>query len=228
LKTCSKCGQDHPRCQAHRQRTDPPVPCMKYPIAGGRVCSKHGGNTRAAREKAAERVFEQNERAQAVEPLARFQPKREIHPATALIDLVQYQAGVVEYWRGRVEQINEEDLTYGMAEQTDSEGPFGPSSQQKFVTAANIVYKLLREAQRDLADYASMALKAGVQERQIRLAEEQGSAFARAQRAILASMWEVVVRAKLTDSARAELEDAWNQAIGIVVPRELLALSSGS
>ena len=50
---------------------------------------------------------------------------------------------------------------------------------------APVAYRMLTDAQDRLAKYAAAALKAGVQERQIKLAEDQGMLVAQVIRAIL-------------------------------------------
>lgn len=211
---CSKCSKDHPRCDAHRAGA-PDEPCMKYPRKGANVCSFHGGNSPQARAKAEERVEEDRLRREAEREVRRFVPNLETDPLTAIIELVQYQSGIVAYFRRKVEDLEtEQELIWGVVEEIegdDQNGPFGRSVER---AGAHTYYKLLREAQHDLADYASAALRAGFEERQVRLAERQGDLLVAVIRGVLEAL-------NLTKEQR--------ELVPVVVPQQLrLARSSAS
>lgn len=186
--SCSKCQKAHPKCDAHRSGA-PDEPCMKYPKKGSNVCSAHGGNAAQVRAKAAERVEEERLRREAEREVKRFIPNLEADPLSAILDLVQYQSGVVSYWRAKVEAIeSEQELIWGTVEEIegdDSNGPFGRTVSR---AGANVSYRLLREAQHDLADYASAALRAGFEERSIKLAERQGELLVSVIRGVLTAL----------------------------------------
>lgn len=202
---CPTCRQTHPRgCRAHKKTARGGGPCLNAPIPGGTTCRWHGGNSPQAQAKAAERRIE----AQAREDVARFAARTDLHPAEALLELVHHQAGIVAYWRSRVDQVEEEHLTWGTTRIKEGGDDRGTTQEAK----PHIAYVLLREAQRDLADYATAALKAGVEERRVQLAERQGSLVADVIRRIL---------------DRLDLSEAQRVLVGEVVPAELRALGGG-
>lgn len=169
--TCDRCDTEHNPscCQGHSSRTG--KQCGKRPVKGGTKCATHGlakgtPGRAAADARVAERELEEQARA----AVMRFNARRDIHPAEALIDLVQYQAGIVEYWRGEVELVDRDALTWGITREKDDGTDKGTTHEAK----PNVVYSMLREASRDLAEYCKAALAAGVSERLVQVAEQQG------------------------------------------------------
>src|SRR4249920_3483306 len=118
-------------------------------------CRLHGGNTASHRANAV--------KVEGAREVARLGGRKDIHPAAALLELVQYGAVTVEYWRGVVAALPEDDLTWGVTEEVDSSGGEGGGfSSTKREAKPHIALVLLRAAEQDLAAYASAALKAGV------------------------------------------------------------------
>ena len=166
------------RCTATSKQTG--KRCGAWAIPGGTVCKWHGGNAPNAKKAAAQRLQEDQARTDA----ARFAARTDIHPADALLELVHYQAGIVDYWRGRVEDVNDADLEWGVTREKTGGDDAGTTSE----AAPHIAYRLLTEAQDKLAAYAAAALKAGVDERRVRLAEQQGALVAQVIRGVLAAL----------------------------------------
>lgn len=198
---CTRCGKPHPGCTAHSKRHG--GPCGKQPIKGSTVCYLHGGSARQVKAAAADRIAHATATAEA----ARFAARTDIHPAEALIELVHYQAGIVTYWRTRVEDVTDQDLTWGTTKTKTGGDDHGTTQEAK----PHIAYTLLVEAQDKLATYAAAALKAGVDERRVRLAETQGAAVAHAIRAILDAL-------NLTPDQQA--------LVPTIVPAQLRALTA--
>lgn len=216
--TCRKCGQVHERCAAHVAGR----PCRRAPNEFLGVCNTHGGASRMARRK----QHEMGQRQELAAAARRFALRKDIDPASALLDLVHYQAGVVEFWREQVEKVPEDQLTWGVLKKVDKTGGLWDELTQTEGASVDLTYQLLREAQQDLASYASAAVKAGIDERRVRIVEQQGEVFGQAQRAILTAMLEETV--KLLRSAGVDdetvmvtLRKGWQAAQGVVVPREL-------
>ena len=70
---------------------------------------------------------------------------------------------------------------------------FADAHALQVLTGAAVAYKLMVDAQDRLARYAASALKAGIEERRVRLAESQGAQLAGVVQAVLAGMLAAVV-----------------------------------
>ena len=127
------------------------------------ACRKHGGSTRNHARFA--------EVEQARRDVALWGGRRDIHPADALLELVQTKAAEVAYWRFRVAEIAEEDLTYGVTKVKTGGDDYGTTEEAK----PHIALTLLHKAEADLAAYAAASLKAGVDEARVRIAESQAA-----------------------------------------------------
>ena len=227
---CPTCGQTHPRgCQAHKKAARGGGPCLATPVPGGTVCKWHGGNSPRAQAAATQRLAT----LAAAEQVARLGLRVDIHPADALIDLVHWTAGEVAYWRAKTVEIADADgpdaLTWGTTRVKEGGDDRGTTQEAK----PHIYLVMLRDASDRLAQYAAAALKAGVEERRVRLAEKQGDLIATMQRAILDRMFAAVVellRANGIDDEKiiAALQRGWADAMGIVVPEELRRLIEGN
>ena len=198
-------------CKARKTNGEP---CRASAIKGGTVCRFHGGSTQWAKRKAAERIAQAKVEEEARKKAALFGARRDIEPSAALLELVQWTAGEVEFWRDRVRSVAEERgadaLTWG-----ETKAEFGTDKGQPLdvrveEATAHIYYKMLYAAQDRLAQYAAAALRAGVEERRVRLAEQQGDLVATAIRRILGAL-----------GLSAEQE----ALVATVVPRELRAIS---
>ena len=181
--------------------------CRRAASSGQVVCAIHGGKAPQAIKARDTRARENEARADA----ARFAARTDIHPAEALLELVHYQAGIVTYWRSRVEDVTEDDLVWGVTKHEDGFGPEGPIDKKTKEAVPHVAYRLLVEAQDKLAAYAAAALKAGVDERRVRLAEGQGALVAQVIRGILAAL---------------NLTPEQLELVPVVVPAQLRLLTS--
>lgn len=216
--TCPKCGQPHDRCAGHNRRG---LPCGQWPLADQRVCGLHGGRSPRALA-AAERRGREREARQAV---ALFAARRDIDPSEALLELVRWTAGEVDYWRERVRLLGDDELTWGVTRVKDGGDDRGTTEEAK----PHIAYVMYAEAAKRLESHAVAALRAGVEERRVRVAEGQGQAFAGAQRAILDGLWAVLSAVlEAYPEALATATEAWQRAVMEVVPRELRALAAAA
>lgn len=168
-------GTPGPTCGA---RTRGGGTCKKPPLDGTTRCRLHGGASPQAQAVAAQRIAER-------ELLFLGIPVTEIHPAEAIVQLVHYQAAIVNYWRTKVADLDEADLTWGRTSEVEKGSGEFPGTDTTREAKPNIAYAMLDQAQVRLADYATAALKAGVEERRVRLAESQGQLVAAAIRQIL-------------------------------------------
>jgi hypothetical protein len=125
-----------------------------------------------------------------------------------LIELVQWKAGEVDYWRQRCRQLEEADLTWGVVRRKEGGEDHGTTYEAR----PNVAYGMLRDAERDLAAYCSAALKAGVDERRVRLAESTGLMLAGVIQRILGAL---------------SLSEVQLELVAVVVPAELRAIAAG-
>jgi hypothetical protein len=125
-------------------------------------CKLHGGSTPAHRTAAVA--------TQARRDVSLFGARIDIHPADALLELVQWTAGEVDYWRQRVRVLEEQELTWGVTRVKEGGDDRGTTEEAK----PNVAYVMLVDASNRLEKYSTAALKAGVDERRVRLAEQQG------------------------------------------------------
>jgi len=149
-------------------------------MKGGTVCASHGGKSPQAKAAAARRLAEQ----EAAKAVRLFAAPVDIDPARALVELVQWTAGEVAYWREQVRALaggNPEALTWGITREKEGGEDHGTTLEAK----PNVAYLMLTDAQDRLAKYAAAALKAGVEERRVKLAEDQGALVAQVIRSIL-------------------------------------------
>lgn len=198
------------KCTAHRSNGEP---CNNWSIKGAEVCRNHGGSAPRVKAAAARRTSE----AKAAEKMRLFAAPVDIDPANALLELVQWTAGEVRYWRAEVARIAEheaEKLTWSQTSHEDGTTPGEDGGYfDKDVTEAvpHVAYRMLTDAQDRLAKYAAAALRAGVEERRVRLAEDQGALVAQVIRRIL---------------DRLDLAEWQAELVTTVVPEELRALAA--
>lgn len=167
------------RCGAKKRDLNP---CHAPPIEGGTRCGNHGGKAKQVKAKAQERVIEANARG----ILGRINPDQpRENPVETLLNLIHGKTAEVSWLRGKVQALQDEDLVWGRTEHKEGVGPEGPINLDVFKSEQSIWWRLLREAENQLANWITMALKAGVDERRVRIVEAQGSLVAGAIKSIL-------------------------------------------
>lgn len=169
------------------------TPCGASPARGATRCRRHGGATRQAKNKAHER----NVRAQAETQLRTlgYQPDAEnVDPAEALLRLVSDKHREVAWLRLQVDAIQAGDpdepspLVWGVSGHEFGVGPDGPIDKTTETTDLNVYVKWLHTAEDQLARYATAALKAGVEQRQLDIREAEALVFVRAIHQILGAL----------------------------------------
>lgn len=204
-KQCDRCGAPHAadRCQAHSKSTG--QQCGNAPIRGASTCRMHGSSTPAARAKAAANVARE-EAERAVQTLGL---PREIDPGRALLEEVWRTAGAVAWLEAKVRELGEHDLVWGMTKQKDGGDDRGTTYEAK----PSIWYELWIRERRHLLEVCDKTLRAGVEERQVRLAESFG-------KQILGLLDGVLGDLGLTPDQQ--------QLARTVVPRHLRAIDGGA
>lgn len=222
--TCAKCGQPHttarggPACTGHISSGDRKgQPCSNPPLTGLDVCRYHGGAARHARAAGTRRKAEQDA-ARAVQTLGL---PLDVSPTEALLEEVRWTAGHVHWLRQRVQELGDRDwdpadvehephpLVWGTTKTKTGGDDYGTTQEAK----PSIWYVLYERERQHLVQVCAAALKAGVEERRVRLAEQQGDLVATAIRRILDALG-------LTPEQQA--------LVGTVVPRELRLIAGGA
>lgn len=197
--------------------------CRQWAMPGAKVCKFHGAALPAVKLNAernlqrakAEAEFRKN----ADDYMRVFGRRKQIHPAEALVELVQWTATEVEYWREKVNSLKEDELTWNLTHHQKGRGPQGPVDVKHYDAVMNIAYRMLRESSDRLASYSAAALKAGVDERRVALAENQGMVVVTALGRILDGMFNFATAAGLDPEVRSK----WDEVVSELVPRELRA-----
>jgi hypothetical protein len=205
---------DEKRCTAHlskNHKTDPGGRCPLPARAGQKVCGMHGGKAPRALKAAKDRIVEEKAR----QLVATYGRKIETTATEALLEEVQWTAGHVAWLRERVQEVEggaaasdgENPLVWGKTRRKTGGEDWGETEE----AAPNIWLKLYQQERNHLVKVCSEAIKAGIEERRVRLAEQQGALVAQAIRAILDDL-------HLTPDQTARIPE--------IVPRHLRALAS--
>lgn len=200
---CDRCGTVHSGCSAHNQLGQP---CGKRACIGLTVCASHGGanpNAVAKRQR-----FKEEEAAR--RELSVLGRPQSVDPGQALLDLISWKHAEVVALRQRVQDVGESDLVWSTTEEADIDAAQWPGTNSTRSATPHVWWRMLREAENQLAAFASAAHRAGIAEREVRLAEKQGEMVAGVIRRVL---------------ARLDLSAAQQVLVGQVVPAELRALA---
>ena len=150
---------------------------------------------------------------------------------THLLDVIAYQAGMVAFGALQVEAVELDDLTWGVTKQVDGIGEDGDLRDATTRRPSRISPTSCSTRRKPLVRYCAEAIKAGIAERQVRLAEQQGSLMSALQRAVLARMLDVVLallaeRGITGADLLAALRESWAAEAAVVVPDEIRRLMS--
>lgn len=161
----------------------------------------HGGNTPKARARA---------EAQQIMKALGNDIDGNVDPAEALLWLCSTKQAEVHWLRAKVREVEDtaggqDALTWGVTQHDEGVGPDGPIDKTTSTAEANVWWRLLREAEDQLARYSSMALKAGVQQRQIDLQEAQALHLAGAINRILDALELSAEQARLVSTVVPEV-----------------------
>lgn len=156
------------KCRSTSKRTG--KPCENFAIAGGLVCSSHGGSAPQVRARAAVRA----------EVMAWGLGDTTVDPSETLLRLISQSASRVRRYADELERLVEESPNLRDALVGDAYGEFGKTGEYVKGLA------LLEATERDrLAGFSAKAIAAGLMERQVKLAEHHGALIADVLRAVL-------------------------------------------
>lgn len=189
--------------------------CKKWAIKGAKTCLAHGSGSKKARAAAARRVEEEKAARQAQKAVEMLGIQRDISPSEALLEEVRWTAGHVDWLRDRVKELEREQLVWGKTKEKSGvlDGDGYPTSEVTEASVPSVWYSLYEKERAHLVAVCSAALRAGVEERRVRLAEAQGEQVA------------AVIRAILDDLG---LTVEQQQKVATVVPARLRLLAGGA
>jgi hypothetical protein len=187
--------------------------CANSPTEGATRCWRHGGSSPQAKAAAARRVAEQEARETMAKAVRTLGLPIDVDPGKALLDEIHWTAGHVAWLRGKVQELQDSELTWGRTQTDNGIGPQGPVDTVTEKAAPNTWYQLYMAEREHLAKVCSLALKAGIEERKVKLAESQGLLVADVIRRILGALG---------------LTPEQQQLVPDIVPRELRALAGGA
>jgi hypothetical protein len=135
----------------------------------------------------------------------------DVDPAKALLDEIAVTYGHVQWLRGKVQELGADELVWGRTQTDQGIGPQGPVDTTTEKSAPNVWYQLYMTEREHLVKVSAAALRAGIEERRIKIAEDQGTLVASVLQRILAAL-------NLSPEQWAE--------VPTIVPRELRALTA--
>lgn len=206
--TAKQTERDKPKCGGRRRGPDADGKTCTRPAGWGTDhpgdgrCKLHGGSTRS--HKTASQLV------QAARAVATFGLPREIDPRDALLEEVYRTAGAVDWLHQQVQRLEAEQVTWGKAESVEKTAGEFPGVDTTHRAAVNVWVELWQKERKHLVDVAKAAIAAGIEERKVRLAEQQGAMLAGVIKAILGDL---------------ELTPQQQSRVSEVVPRHLRAVA---
>lgn len=201
------CERNH--CHGKRRQGEPGQVCHRpagwgtqHPGIGR--CKLHGGNTKNHQTNAQMEI--------ARRAVVTYGLPREVAPDVALLEEVHRTAGHVAWLGEVVAGLERDDVTWGLAEEVRKGSGEFPGTDATEKAGVNVWVQLYQAERKHLTEVCKTALAAGIAERQVRLAEQQGALLAGVIGRVLDAL-------DLTAEQRARVSE--------IVPRELRAVAGG-
>lgn len=148
------------------------------PSPGHGRCKRHGGSTPLAQRGA--------QIAEAAKQVEKYGLSIEVDPHTALIEELERTAGHVAWLRIKVDEVaNRGNGDSELVGPVGTEGPTETGAYSHPSIEPNIWLKLYMEERKHLIKIATSCIAAGIEERRVQLAEQQGELMARVIKGIL-------------------------------------------
>ena len=209
------------QCTARSKRSG--QRCKRTAVIDGTVCAMHGGKAPQVKN-AIERRRQQRQATLAAEA---FGLPREVDPHTALLEELHRTAGAVEWLGAVVADLEREDLVWGKVKETHgTQLERGTDNGTTHAAGPNAFVALWQAERKHLVDVSRECIKAGIEERRVRLAESAGQQLASVVRAVLDRMFAALVAAIGAErAAEIALEAVWAESALVIVPDEFRRLA---
>lgn len=135
---------------------------------------------------------------------------REVDPRDALLEEVYRTAGTVDWLSRKVRELQDQDVVWGKTQEVVKDSGEFPGTDTTKSAEVNVWVRLFQQERKHLIDVCKAAVAAGLEERRVRLAEQQGALLAGVIQAILRDL-------NLSPEQQAK--------VGTVVPRHLRAVA---
>lgn len=159
--------------------------CKRDPAIGLDKCAIHCGLSKAERDEIAARFLASQQARKAVET---YGLPLDVSPVEALLDEVRYTAGHVAWLRGKVRELEADDLVWGKTEEAEKGATEFPGTDITYAAKANVWLELYYRERKHLVDVTKAAISAGIEERRVQLAEAQGQLVAEIFRRVFARL----------------------------------------
>lgn len=165
-------------------------------------CKLHGGSTTTH--------VTAGVTAMATAAVATFGLPREVDPRDALLEEVYRTAGAVDWLHQQVRTLDPDAVIWGKSEEVEKQAGEFPGVDVTHRAAVNVWVELWQKERAHLVKVAKEAINCGIEERRVRLAEQQGAMLAGAIKAILGDL---------------DLSPEQAAKVSVVVPRHLRAVA---
>lgn len=192
-------------------------PCKRRPIKGGTVCATHGGRAPQVKAAAERRLQE----AAAREAADRIGVPKDVSPQEGLLQEVRRTAGMIDFYGARVNELGNAELVWGRTKEKTGGQDYGTTDEAR----PSVWLKLWNEERDRFVVACREAIKAGIEERRVQLAEQQGQVMAGVIRAVLDAMLAVVLDVISEDRVRSVVDRVWREQVPVVVPEQLRILT---
>lgn len=170
------------RCKAKSNRSG--EQCKRYANRGMTVCNTHGGRSPRAKAGAEKRLAE----AKALAAVETFGLPREIDPRDALLEEVYRTAGAIDWLHQQVRELTSNEVVWGMTEEVSKTATEYEGVDTTHAATVNMWVELWQKERKHLVDVSKAAISAGIEERRVKLAEQQGALLASVIKGILGEL----------------------------------------